>query len=63
MVALGYVEENEGNQLFAVAQNMRYLVPALYLFSAVMMFVGLGLVYDLDKKKLATMQEELAARK
>ena len=62
MVALGYVEANEGNQLFAVAQNMRYLVPALYLFSAVMMFVGLGLVYDLDKKKLAVMQEELAAR-
>jgi len=62
MVALGYVEENEGNQLFAVAQNMRYLVPALYLFSAIMMFVGLGLVYDLDKKKLATMQEELVAR-
>ena len=63
MVALGYVEANEGNQLFQVAQNMRYLVPALYLFSAVMMFVGLGLVYDLDKKKLAVMQEELAARR
>lgn len=63
MVALGYVEANEGNQLFEVAQNMRYLVPALYLFSAVMMFVGLGVVYDLDKKKLAIMQEELAARK
>ena len=62
MVALGYVEANEGNQLFSVAQNMRYLVPSLYLFSAVMMFVGLGLVYDLDKKKLAKMQEELAAR-
>ena len=63
MVALGYVEENEGNQLFAVAQNMRYLVPALYLFSAAMQFVGLALVYNLDKKKLAVMQEELAARK
>jgi len=63
MVALGYVEANEGNQLFAVAQNMRYLVPALYLFSAAMQFVGLALVYNLDKKTLATMQEELAARK
>lgn len=63
MVALGYVEENEGNQLFAVAQNMRYLVPALYLFSAAMQFVGLALIYNLDKKKLAVMQEELAARK
>lgn len=63
MVVLGYVEENEGNQLFAVAQNMRYLVPALYLFSAIMMFVGLGLVYNLDKKRLEEMQNALAARK
>lgn len=63
MVALGYVEENEGKQLFAVAQNMRYLVPALYLFSAAMQFVGLALIYNLDKKKLAVMQEELATRK
>ena len=63
MVALGYVEANEGNQLFAVAQNMRYLVPALYLFSAAMQFVGLALIYNLDKKTLATMQAELTERK
>ena len=63
MVVLGYIEENEGNQLFEVAQNIRYLVPVLYLFSAVMMFVGLGLVYNLDKKTLEEMQGELAARK
>lgn len=62
MVALGYVEANEGNQAFEVAQNMRYLVPALYLFSAAMQFVGLALVYNLDKKTLATMQDELSAR-
>ena len=57
------MEANEGNQLFAVAQNMRYLVPALYLFSAAMQFVGLALIYNLDKKTLATMQAELAERK
>ena len=62
MVALGYVEANQGNQLQEVAQNMRYLVPALYLFSAAMQFVGLALVYNLDKKTLATMQSELEAR-
>lgn len=62
MVALGYVEANEGNQTFAVAQNMRYLVPALYLFSAAMQFIGLGLIYNLDKKTLAVMQEELDKR-
>ncbi len=59
MVALGYVGENEGNQLWQVAVNMRYLVAGTYLFSAVLQFIGLGLVYNLDKKTLAKMNEEL----
>ncbi|MBE5816803.1 MAG: MFS transporter [Clostridiales bacterium] len=62
MVALGYSEINAGNQLFSVALNMRYLVAALYLFAAVMQFVGLGLVYNLDKKKLEVMTKELNER-
>ena len=62
MAALGYSEVNGGNQLFSVALNMRYLVAALYLLSAVMQFVGLGLVYNLDKKTLAKMNAELEAR-
>ncbi len=62
MVALGYVEADAGNQAMAVALNMRYLVAGLYLFSAVMQFIGLGLIYNLDKKTLETMQKELAAR-
>ena len=41
---------------------MRYLVAALYLLSAVMQFVGLGLIYNLNKKNLATMNAELKAR-
>lgn len=63
MKILGYVGANEGNQTLEVATNMRYLVPGLYLFSAIMMFVGLSLIYNLDKKKLDQMQEELAARR
>jgi len=63
MVALGYVGANGAQQTAEVALNMRYLVAALYLFSAIMEFVGLGLVYNLNKKNLATMQSELAARK
>ena len=63
MVALGYVGANGAQQTAEVALNMRYLVAALYLFSALMEFVGLGLVYNLNKKNLATMQSELAARK
>ncbi len=62
MVALGYSEINAGNQLFSVALNMRYLVAALYLFAAVMQFVGLALVYNLDKKTLEQMTTELDAR-
>ena len=62
MSALGYSEVNGGNQLFSVALNMRYLVAALYLVSAVMQFIGLGLVYNLDKKTLEKMNAELEAR-
>lgn len=59
MVALGYVGENEGNQVWEVAVRMRYLVAATYLFSALLQFIGLGLVYNLDKKTLNKMNTEL----
>ena len=62
MVSLGYVEANQGNQTFAVALNMRYLVAALYLVSAVCMFIGLGIVYNLNKKTTEQMKSELEAR-
>ena len=62
MVGLGYSEINAGNQLFSVALNMRYLVASLYLFAAIMQFVGLALVYNLDKKTLETMTKELDER-
>ena len=63
MVALGYVGANEGNQLWEVAVRMRYLVAATFLFSALLQFIGLGLVYNLDKKTMAKMNEELEARR
>ena len=59
MVALGYVGANEGNQLWGVAVNMRYLVAGTYLFSALLQFIGLALVYNLDKKTLEKMNKEL----
>ena len=59
MVALGYVGANEGNQEWLVAINMRYLVAATFMFSAILQFVGLALVYNLDKKTLAKMNKEL----
>ena len=45
-----------------VAVNLRILVAVLFLVAAIMQFVGLALVYNLDKKTLAKMNEELDAR-
>ena len=46
-----------------VAVNLRTLVAALFLVSAVLQFIGLALVYNLDKKTLETMNAELAERR
>ncbi len=59
MVAFGYVGADEGNQAWQVAVNMRYIVAATFLFSAVLQFIGLGVIYNLDKKTLAKMNAEL----
>lgn len=60
--ALGYVEANKGNQTFEVALKMRYQTAFFYLFSGILMFVSLGLIYNLDKKTLAKIQSDLAER-
>ena len=44
------------------AVQIRGLVGVLYLVAGIFVFVGLGLVYNLDKKTLAQMNEELEAR-
>jgi len=61
---LGYVSElgTEGQSL-ATASNMCWLVAGLYMFSAIVQFVGLAVVYNLDKKTMEQMNTELAARK
>jgi len=43
----------------ATAKNMCWLVAGLYLFSAVVQFIGLAVVYNLDKKTLAKMNADL----
>jgi len=73
MSGLGYVNnavDESGNAFidvnllsWDVAVNLRVLVAALFLASAVMQFIGLALVYNLDKKTLAKMNEELEARR
>ncbi len=72
MTGLGYVNnavDAAGNAYidvtllgWDVAVNLRVLVAVLFLVAAVMQFVGLALVYNLDKKTLETMQADLDAR-
>jgi GPH family glycoside/pentoside/hexuronide:cation symporter len=44
------------------AANMCWLVAILYTFSAICQFVGVAVIYNIDKKTLATMKADLAAR-
>ena len=46
-------------QSAATSHNMCWLVAGLYLFSAVLQFIGLAVIYNLDKKTLAQMSKEL----
>lgn len=48
---------------FSVAVDLRVLVAVLFFVSAALQFVGLALVYNLDKPTLDKMNEELAARR
>ncbi len=63
MGALGYVSElGTIGQDETTAKNMCWLVAGLYLFSAVVQFVGIAVIYNLDKKTLEQMNSELAAK-
>ena len=44
------------------SHNMCWLVAGLYMFSAIVQFIGLAVIYNLDKKTMTQMNEELAAR-
>ena len=61
---LGY-EASKGTiaQSAATSHNMCWLVAGLYLFSAVLQFIGLAVIYNLDKKTVEQMNAELAERR
>jgi GPH family glycoside/pentoside/hexuronide:cation symporter len=44
------------------ALELRSLVAILFLVAGIMLFIGLGLIYNLDKKTLAKMNADLAQR-
>ncbi len=63
MGALGYVSDlGTGGQSATTSYNMCWLVAGLYMFSAILQFIGLGVIYNLDKKTMAKMTDDLAAR-
>lgn len=63
MSALGYRGELGADQPFSVAENMKWLVAGLFTFSAVVMFVSIAFIYNLNKKKVAQMTAELEERR
>ena len=63
MKALGYVGELGADQPFEVAENMKWLVAALYTAAGAIMFVAIAFIYDLNKKKVAEMTADLEARR
>ena len=61
---IGYVESlGTIGQSAETAQNMCWLVAILYAFSAVSQFIGVAVVYNIDKKTLDKMTVELAERR
>ena len=61
--ALGYVAANGAQQTAEVALTMRYLVAGFYLLAAVLQFLGVKVVFNLDKNTLAVMNKELEERR
>ena len=64
MGGLGYISAlGTGGQSAATAYNMCWLVAGLYCFSGIVMFISIKFIYNLNKKTLAQMNDELAARR
>ena len=59
---MGYDAALGAAQPIEVASTMRYLVPGINIVSAIGGIIFMGFVFPLDKKTLAKMHEDLAAR-
>ena len=64
MGLLGY-QSNLGTigQTAQTSHNMCWLVAGLYTFSAILQFIGIAVIYNIDKKTLEKMNTELAERR
>ena len=64
MGVLGYVSANGVNgQTPETAKNMCWLVAGLYCVSALFMIVGIGVIYNLNKKTTDKMYADLADKR
>ena len=64
MGVLGYVSSaGTIGQSVETAKNMCWLVAGLYMFSAILQFVGITFIYNLNKKTVEKMSAELTERK
>ena len=59
LVMIGYNEALGADQPFEVASRIRYLVAAMYFVSAVLTFICVRFVYNLDKETLEEMERAL----
>lgn len=59
---LGYNAALGAQQPASVALTMRYMVAVGYLVGTLIQLIAIGLIYNLDKKTLAKVQSDLAAR-
>ena len=62
-VGMGYEATLGPAQPMEVAATMRYLVPGINIISSLGSLFCMGVIFPLDKKTLAKMHAELAARK
>lgn len=62
MVWLGYNEALGAAQPVDVALNMRYMVAGGYLVAAVLEFISLKFIYNLDKRTMDEMEADLAKK-
>lgn len=63
MTALGYDSAQKADQPMWVATNMRWLVAALFAFSGIVMYLAIQFIYNLDKKSMEHITDELHTRR
>ena len=62
MTMVGYDESLKAAQTLETATNLRYYVPGILLFAGLMQLFCVSVIYNLDKKTMATIEKDLNER-